>query len=107
MIDVAWSEVAGGLKVTLSADGEITTGRYRYFRLESGAPREVVKLLGVNRGFTSNQMTVDGPGVRRIRFGFHRNVRELHVVMDLAGPRWGVTEVEIAGSRLELTVSRQ
>ncbi len=104
LVDVTWSEVSGGIKIILTGDGPIPTGRYRYFSLSGGSPREVVKLIGVDQGFSKGQLTVGGPGVQRIRFGFHQG-SEIHVVLDLAGPGWTITEVANVGSRLELTLS--
>ena len=99
--------MAGGIKIILTADGSIPTGRYRYFRLAGGSPREVIKLIGVARDYPKSQMTIGGPGVQRIRFGFHRNAggNEQHVVLDLTGPRWAVTDVASVGNRLELTLT--
>ncbi len=109
LVDVSWSEVPGGIKVILTADGPIPTGRYRYFRLSVGTPREVVKLMGVDQGFSKNQMTVGGPGVQRIRVGLHGSGagKDIHVVLDLTGPEWAITEVSNVGSRLELTLTPQ
>ena len=109
LLDISWEEVGSGLRVTLTGDGAIPTGRYRYFHLGGDAPREVVKLLGVSRSFRQNQLTVGGPGVRRIRTGFHRvqGGNEQHVVIDLLGPRWKITEVRSVGSTLELTITEE
>ncbi len=104
VVDISWSQVPGGLKITLTGDGPIPTGRYKYFHLSGAEPREVVKLTGLSAGYPKTQMTIGGPAVQRIRTGFHRG-NELHVVMDLAGPRWQVTTVESVGNALELTLT--
>ncbi len=109
MVDITWSAVAGGLKVVLTADGLIPEGRYRYFRLDSGSPRAVIKLMGVKQPFSKSQMTVGGPGVQQIRIGYHKagSGHENHVVLDLTGPEWSVTEVTNAGNKLELTLTEK
>ncbi len=94
------------MKVTLTGDGPILTGRYKYYHLSGGEPREVVKLTGLSGGFPKSQMTVGGPGVQRIRTGFHGG-NELHVVLDLTGPGWQITGVESAGNALVLTLTEQ
>lgn len=109
LLDISWEEAGGGLQVTLTGDGAIPTGRYRYFHLAGDAPREVVKLMGVSQGFRQSQLTVGGPGVRRIRTGFHKvqGGNEQHVVIDLLGPRWKITEVQSVGSALLLTIAEE
>ena len=93
----------------MTADGPIQTGRYKYFRIDGAEPREVIKLMGVTRGYSPSQVNVGGPGLRRIRFGYHRKPggNELHVVLDLVGQQWMVTEVQTAGSGLDLTLAER
>lgn len=95
------------MKIILTANGSIPTGRYRYFRLAGDSPREVVKLMGVDKRYPKDVLTVGGPGVRQIRVGFHRAAggHEIHVVMDLTDPRWMVSEVSNVGSSLELLLT--
>ncbi len=109
LVDISWTQVGGGLKVVLTADGQIPTGRFRYFRLDGGSPREVIKLMGVQQDFSKSQMTVGGPGVQRIRIGYHKAAggHETHVVLDLTEPEWSVTEVNNVGSKLELTLTEK
>ncbi len=104
VVDLTWSEAPGGMKVIITGDGPIPTGRYKYFHLGGADPREVIKLLGVSQGYPKSQMTVGGSAVRRIRVGFHGG-NELHVVLDLSGPTWQITGVESVGNVLELTLS--
>ena len=97
------------MKITLTADGPIPVARYHHFRLTGGATREVVKLMGVDQPYPEAQLAIGGPGVERIRIGFHKSAggNDIHVVMDLTGPRWMVTEITNVGSRLELMVAQQ
>lgn len=106
--DISWQEVPGGLRVVLTADGAIPTGRYEYFRLGGKSPREVVKLAGMARRFERPLVEVGGPAVRQIRTGFHRKEggNEIHVVIDLLGAEWKLTEVRNQGDRLELLISQ-
>ena len=107
--DVSWSEVPGGMRIVLTADGAIPTGRYNYFRLEGDPPREVLRLIGVEKSFDKRNIPVGGSAVRQIRTGFHhKNGRdEIHVVIDLTGPQWRLTEVRNLGPRLELVLGRE
>ncbi|MCP3963815.1 MAG: PilZ domain-containing protein [bacterium] len=106
LVDISWSPARGGLTVVLTADGDIPAGRYKYFRLPGDSPREVFKLMGARQRYRESLVTVGGPGVRQIRVGYHRaqDGNEIHVVLDLLGPRWKVTEVRNLGPRLELLV---
>jgi hypothetical protein len=87
--------------VTISADGAIPQGRYRYFRIGGSDPREVIKLFGVRQRFARSALEVGGPGVRRIRVGYHPG-NELHIVFDLTGPGAKIREIRGAGSALRV-----
>ncbi|MEM7350665.1 MAG: hypothetical protein AAF657_07655, partial [Acidobacteriota bacterium] len=108
--DITWEEVPGGLRIVLSADGSIPTGRYSYFRLDldTNSPREVVKLVGVSRPFRQSTIPIGGPGVKQVRVGYHRKggQNEIHVVIDLLATAWKLTEVRNQGNRLELLIQQ-
>ena len=89
-----------------TTNGSIPEKRWRHFRLSGDTPREVVRILGVNKPFDRTQIEVGGPGVRQIRLGYHKKSRgnELHVVMDMSSPQAKISEVQSRGSQLVVRV---
>jgi Tfp pilus assembly protein PilZ len=108
LLEISWSEVPRGLKVVLETDGAVPEGRYRHFRLGGDEPREVIRLIRVRRGFDRRNLSVGGPAVDRIRTGYHRRggVEELHVVLDLTGAAYQLTELRAVGTRIEAVIVR-
>jgi len=108
LLGISWKEVPRGLQVVLETDGAVPEGRYRHFRLDGDSPREVIRLIRVRRGFDRRNLAVGGPAVDRIRTGYHRRggVEELHVVLDLTGAAYQLTELRAVGNRLEAVIVR-
>lgn len=104
--NVAWHVEGGRTVVELLLDGEIAGDRYSHYRLDGGSPRELVRLDGVSAPYSPSSLAVSGEQVSRIRIGYHQKPggNELHVVLDLASPDVGLTELEAAASRIRLVV---
>ena len=103
--DVRWSQTNGGVEVILELDGTVPESRLRHSRLGGSEPRELIRLYGVRQGFDRQQILVDLPQIRRIRFGYHKKSRgnELHIVLDMVGNA-RVTEVRRSGARVAIQV---
>jgi len=106
LLDITWRALPDGLEVIFTTNGSIPEKRWRHFRLSGDTPREVVRILGVNKPFDRTQIEVGGPGVRQIRLGYHKKSRgnELHVVMDMSSPQAKISEVQSRGSQLVVRV---
>lgn len=105
--DISWTpDPDGGVRVVLTTNGTIPTGRYKHFRLGDDTPREVVRFFGVEKSFDRKVITVSGPEITQIRTGYHRKSsgNELHVVIDLTNARYRMQEVVVRGSRLEVWI---
>jgi hypothetical protein len=95
------------LVVTLVADGPLP--RWDHLRLDSGKPREVIRLYGVTRPYVHNRLPVDEPELRQIRTGYHEDDAgdQLHVVLDLAGPGVRMVAMEPGESTLALHLRQE
>jgi hypothetical protein len=104
---IRWRREAQGLLVVIEANGTFTPSDYSHLRIEEGAPREVIRIYGVLEPYQATVLQVNAPELRRIRSGHHTgpNGGELHVVLDLAGRQFRLTEIEEAGEQLLLHVS--
>ena len=78
------------------------------FRLDTGTPRQVVKILGVSRPFSERSLEVGTSHVSAVRTGLHAGDvgQELHVVADLEDPAVRMRRVEPEGSQLHVYFSR-
>jgi hypothetical protein len=97
---------AGETVVTLVADGIVRSSNYARFRIDSGSPRELVKMRGVRRPFHSASIAVGSPELVKIRTGFHAP-EELHIVFDLASPDIEVLAIEESAASLRLRFGRR
>jgi len=73
--------------VRLWLSGEVTPDRLETVRVETGAPRQLLKILGVVGSVPAATVNVDLPHVEGLRFGVHQvdGLRQVHVVADLTG----------------------
>ncbi len=104
IIDISWREVPEGLLVIFAADGPVPRARYKHFRLGGAQPREVIQFHGVRQRFFKQQLPVGGPGVSKIRTGFHDG-NELRVVLDLLDEGARITEIRSVGTKVEALIS--
>lgn len=104
--DILVQRDGSDLVVTLVADGAIA--RWDHLRLDSGNPRELVRLYGVSRPYAHNRVPADGRELRQIRTGYHRDAGgdQLHVVLDLATPDVRLVGTEEEEGRLSLRLRR-
>lgn len=101
---ITWDEEPSGTVVTFWGNGPFLRDRVIRHRVAGGAPRELVKLRGIDLPFRQTVIEVGTPELVRVRTGFHpqNRVNELHVVLDLAGPGVELTRAEAAESYLRL-----
>jgi len=99
---ITWEESQDQTVLTLWGDGPFDTDQLVVFRLDTGTPRQVVKILGISRPFSERNLEVGTSHVSAIRTGLHAgNVgQELHVVADLEDPAVRMRRVEPEGSQL-------
>jgi uncharacterized protein (TIGR02266 family) len=107
--DVTWGQAEEGLWVTLAFDGLVTAEGYRHDRLPAEPPeppREVVQIFGARQAYHVEEVAVDEPQLRRIRFGYHpAEDNELRVVFDLVSAEHAVTRVESDGNVLRVLLA--
>ena len=103
VVDVSWTRLPGGIKVSVETDGAIPPERYDTFRLDGENPREVVRLRGVVGRYATGEIQVTGAPVRRIRIGYHAN-RELHIVLDMLDRSTRIQRLRVEGTTLEVVV---
>ncbi len=106
--DVTWRAEGQGLLLTITVDGAASSARVNHFRLDGESPREVVRLLGVDRRASLSTLQVGVGGVRQIRFGWHKKRRgnEIHLVMDMADRQSRVLSVKPEGNRFLVRIGR-
>ncbi len=106
--DVTWRADGQGLMLMLTVDGTASKARVDHFRLEGESPREVVRLLGVDRRASLSTLTVNEGGVKQIRFGWHKKQRghEIHLVMDMVDRQSRVLSVRPEGNRIMVRIGR-
>ena len=98
--------LAGETVVTLVADGILRSSNYARFRIDSGSPRELVKLRGVRRPYPTAVIAVGSPELTQIRTGFHAP-EELHVVFDLASSDIEIRGIEESAASLVIHFGRR
>ena len=83
---IDWRQVDGETEVTIRGDGPIAAGGYARDRLDGPAPREVLRIRGVERPFGRALLAVGSPHLKQVRTGHHvlPGQDELHLVLDLA-----------------------
>lgn len=105
IVDVKWQAAGTGLALTIEADGAVPADRYAYVSLTEGAPREVIKLIGVREKFRRTAIAVGTAGVARIRVGHHdgERGREVHLVVDLKDANFRIQKAEAIGKTVVFT----
>jgi hypothetical protein len=105
---ITWQESRDQTVLTLWGDGPFDTDQLVVYRLDTGTPRQVVRILGVSRPFSERNLAVGTSHVSAIRTGLHTgNVgQELHVVADLEDPTVRMRRVEPEGSQLHVYFSK-
>ncbi|HEX9671353.1 MAG TPA: TIGR02266 family protein [Thermoanaerobaculia bacterium] len=83
---IDWRQVDGETEVTIRGDAPIAAGGYARDRLDGPAPREVIRIRGVERPFGRALLAVGSPHLKQVRIGHHvlPGQDELHLVLDLA-----------------------
>jgi len=101
---VTWDERQSETVVTFWGNGRFLPERVVRFRVEGGAPRELLKLRGIDLPYRLTSIDVGTPELARIRTGFHPQdrVNELHVVLDLAHPDVEIARTEGMGDTLRV-----
>lgn len=107
VLNVIWEPQGNDLLLTIFLDGRVEEWQYSVARLAS-PPRELVRIQGVKQPFARTEIDVTSPLAERIRIGFHPELRgsELHVVVDLAGPRVVLDRSEAVGQEIRLYFAR-
>lgn len=105
---ITWQESQDQTVLTLWGDGPFDTDQLVVFRLDTGTPRQVVKILGISRPFSDRTLAVGTSHVSAIRTGLHTGDvgQELHVVADLEDPSVRMRRVEPEGSQLHVYFSK-
>jgi hypothetical protein len=77
---------AGRTVVYLDLDGSPAEAKLSSVRIDSGSPRQLVRLAGVGQPVDPAALEIRGTEVRRIRTGLHGQgaAAQMHVVVDLA-----------------------
>lgn len=92
--------------ISVGFDGPIT-GR-RWFHLDGGEPRAVLRISGIVEAYRPYEVAVDDGRVRRVRIGHHPEFAppEEHLVFDLIDDRVAITLVENQDDRLIVVLQR-
>jgi len=100
---ITFEPALGGTTVILWGNGSLRPESFKQISVDS-PPREVIQIRGVRRPFTPTRIPVGTSEVKQIRVGYHESPggNELHVVLDLAGPRVKVASIEPDGQRLRI-----
>src|SRR6185436_41038 len=100
---ITFEPTPGGTTVVLWGNGALRPESFKQVRIDSPA-REVVQIRGVQRPFTPTRIPVGTSEVKQIRVGYHEKPggNELHVVIDLTGPRVKIARIEPDGQRLRI-----
>jgi hypothetical protein len=104
---ISWETRGGETVVSIVVDGATTDDVYEIVRIRQGAPREVIKIFGVDKPYSPKRLDVGSAQVRALRTGVHSNAdgSEIHIVADLAGPAVAVTLVRTEGNTILVTFS--
>ncbi len=93
-------------EIVLEGDGIIRSSNYAHFRIDSGAPRELIRFKGIRRAYSATRVAGGTPELAQIRVGYH-SPDELHVVLDLTGPEIELKSLEVTTSRLVIRLGRK
>jgi hypothetical protein len=104
---ITWREQDGGTAVVVHLNGGLSEKSYEVMRVRGGAPREVVKIIGIGEPFRPPVLEVGDSRIQQIRTGLHQTERgsELHIVVDLASPETAVKRTRIREKTLVLVFS--
>ena len=103
---ITFEKAFGGTDVILWGNGALHSGSYVRSRIEGNPPRELIRISGIKRPAPAARLVVGTPEVLQVRTGLHAG-NELHVVLDLAGPKVTVTRVEEGENRLRIHLQKQ
>jgi len=105
---ITWVNEPGETIVTFWGDGLFVAEQVDDFRVAGGTPREVVRIRGVRRPFTPQEIELDTAHVLRIRVGLHEESdgRALHFVADLVDGDVEILRTEAAGEQLRVYFSK-
>ncbi len=104
---IRWSREGRSTVVTIRLNAPISTAYFEVERIRQGAPREVIKIRGIERPYSAGVVPVGTDQVRQLRTGLHQSDSgsALHVVADLAGPAVAVLSVEPHERELRIVFS--
>ncbi|MDH3255298.1 MAG: hypothetical protein OEM62_09930 [Acidobacteriota bacterium] len=104
---IVWRQEGASTVVDIRLNGRVGKNSYEVVGIRQGAPREVIKIFGIDSEFRPKQLEIDSPHIQRLRTGLHVvNARgELHIVADLTSADVAIESVQAAGRRLILTFS--
>lgn len=105
---ITWVDASGETVITIWGDGLFAAEQVDDFRVDGGAPREVVRVRGVGRFLAERQIELDSAHVRRIRIGLHQEADgpALHFVADLVDGEVELLRTETAGEQLRVYFSK-
>ena len=103
---ITFEKVLGGTDIILWGNGAIRARSYVRSRIEGNPPRELIRVSGIKRPAPAARLAVGTPEVLQVRTGLHAG-EELHIVLDLAGPKVTVTGVEEGENRLRIHLQKQ
>lgn len=105
---ITWLEEGGETIVTIRMDAPVAKASLEVVRVRDGAPREVIKIQGVEVPYSPRDTAVGSRHVVGLRTGLHRDASGgsvLHVVADLTGPGVTVLSIESRGRDIRVTFS--
>ncbi|HEV7786196.1 MAG TPA: TIGR02266 family protein [Thermoanaerobaculia bacterium] len=103
---ITFEKAFGGTDIILWGNGAIRSRTYVRSRIEGNPPRELIRISGIKRPAPAARLAVGTPEVLQVRTGLHAG-DELHIVLDLAGPKVTVTGVEEGENRLRIHLQKQ
>jgi hypothetical protein len=103
---ITFEKAFGGTDIILWGNGAIRARTYVRSRIEGNPPRELIRISGIKRPAPAARLAVGTPEVLQVRTGLHAG-DELHIVLDLAGPKVTVTGVEEGENRLRIHLKKQ
>jgi uncharacterized protein (TIGR02266 family) len=100
---ITFEPAPNGTVVVLWGNGAIRPESYKRVSLTDPA-REVIQVRGMTRPFSPVRIQAGTGELRQIRVGYHQKGagNELHIVLDLEGPRVKVVRIEPDGQRLRI-----
>ncbi|HJX27176.1 MAG TPA: AMIN domain-containing protein, partial [Thermoanaerobaculia bacterium] len=100
---ITFEPAPNGTVVVLWGNGAIRPESYKRVSLSDPA-REVIQVRGMTRPFSPVRIQAGTGELRQIRVGYHQKGggNELHIVLDLEGPRVKVVRIEPDGQRLRI-----